>query len=301
MSARTSADAASVIVVGAGAFGSAAADALARRGWAVTVVEQYAPANARGSSGDLTRQLRRGHGAGSLEEDLWYIRSADRGIALWQELSDSWCPGLIEPTGMVWLAREEAGEEQRTHERLDLAGVANELLTPAQTQARFPGIAVDDLAFAVCEPGAAVIRAQQAVLALLGRATSFGARLLPGQARPSGPGAVTLTDGSRHGADRVVWACGAWLGQLFPRDAPVRASWQDVIHWQTPPGWVHTPSSAHVPMPTATGCSAEVLATASSTLPPSASCSPTPSRRNVRRPACSRHGPRAARPELTGR
>jgi glycine/D-amino acid oxidase-like deaminating enzyme len=44
-------------------------------------------------------------------------------------------------------------------------------------------------------------------------------------------------------ADRVVWACGSWLGRLFPGIAPVRATRQDVFfyeageEWRTP-GWV---------------------------------------------------------------
>ena len=76
------------VVVGAGVFGAATADALAGRGWDVTIVEQYAPGNARGSSGDRTRLLRLGHGEFGAEEDLRYIRSAARGIELWRALDE---------------------------------------------------------------------------------------------------------------------------------------------------------------------------------------------------------------------
>jgi glycine/D-amino acid oxidase-like deaminating enzyme len=117
-----------------------------------------------------------------------------------------------------------------------LAGAPFERLTPQETQALFPAMTVDDLAFSLYEPDASVIRATAAVEALLRRARRGGARLLVDRALPSGPGAVSLAGGVRA-ADRVVWACGAWLGTLFPREAPVRATWQDVLHWNTPPAW----------------------------------------------------------------
>jgi len=50
--------------------------------------------------------------------------------------------------------------------------------------------------------------------------------------------AVTLSDGSRLTADRFVFACGPWLGSLFPdvigeRVKPTR---QEVFFFGTPPG-----------------------------------------------------------------
>ncbi len=229
------------IVVGAGVFGAAVADALVQRGWDVTVVEQYAPANARGSSGDRTRMLRLGHGDGDERQDLFYIRSAARGIALWKALSEELAEPLLKRTGLVWLAGEHDGLEARVASRMELAGAPFERITPHQTAALFPSMAVDDLAFSLYEPEAYVIRATAAVEALLDRARRGGARLVLDRALPAGPGSITLSDGPRS-ADRIVWACGAWLGALFPRDAPVRPSWQDVLHWNTPPAWRDGPA-----------------------------------------------------------
>ncbi|HVH58059.1 MAG TPA: FAD-dependent oxidoreductase, partial [Vicinamibacterales bacterium] len=50
-------------VVGAGAFGAWIAHALIHRGWQVTLVEQYGPANSRASSGGETRIIRSGYGS----------------------------------------------------------------------------------------------------------------------------------------------------------------------------------------------------------------------------------------------
>jgi sarcosine oxidase len=224
------------IVVGAGAFGAAAADALAGRGWAVTVVEQYAPANARGSSGDRTRMLRLGHGDSAVvEQDLWYIRSAARGIAMWRELD----PSLLAETGLVWFARSDDGSEARAAERLELAGEPFSLLDPAAVGELFPDVATDDLTFGLWEPGACVIRAGAAVEALLRRALGRGVELRLGRASPAAGGGVAV-DGAVLGADCVVWACGAWLGSLV--GAPVRPAWQDVLHWGAPAEWRDGPA-----------------------------------------------------------
>ena len=71
----------SAVVVGAGVFGAATARELGRRGFDVTLVEQYGPGNVRSGSGGDTRLLRFSHG----EED-WYTLSARRSLDLWLEL-----------------------------------------------------------------------------------------------------------------------------------------------------------------------------------------------------------------------
>jgi len=236
-------DAPTATVVGAGVFGAAVADALARRGWAVTIVEQFSSANARGSSGDRTRLLRHGHGDGPAEADLHYIRSAARGIALWHQIAESEGVELTQRTGLVWLAREPAEVELRVAARLTDAGIAHDRLEVDEVRKLFPDVSVDDLAFGLWEPEAWVIRAGLAVETLMARARRHGAQLILDRAVPAGDGAVQLLAGERRlGSDVVVWACGAWLGRLLPADAPVRPSWQDVLHWSTPPAWRDGPA-----------------------------------------------------------
>jgi glycine/D-amino acid oxidase-like deaminating enzyme len=53
---------------------------------------------------------------------------------------------------------------------------------------------------------------------------------------------VCLDDGRRLEADQIVWACGAWLGKLFPEIVELRATRQEVLlfcpphhGWGTPP------------------------------------------------------------------
>jgi glycine/D-amino acid oxidase-like deaminating enzyme len=52
------------------------------------------------------------------------------------------------------------------------------------------------------------------------------------------PGGLTLSDGSRLKADGYVFACGPWLGKLFPETIGdlVRATKQDIFFFGTPAG-----------------------------------------------------------------
>ena len=74
---------------------------------------------------------------------------------------------------------------------------------------------VDDVRFTLFEPEAGILRARDAVKALAAQAVAAGAELVLAEARPDGA-AVVLDDGRRLEADRVVWACGAWLRAALP-------------------------------------------------------------------------------------
>jgi sarcosine oxidase len=84
------------------------------------------------------------------------------------------------------------------------------------------------------------------VRALVERARARGAELVRGRARPDGAGA-RLADGRLLEADRVVWACGAWLRDLFPDLVRIEVTLQDLVfleapgpEWRSPPvpGWI---------------------------------------------------------------
>jgi glycine/D-amino acid oxidase-like deaminating enzyme len=225
------------IVVGAGVFGAALADRLARSDWDVTLVDQFDPGDSRASSGGESRLLRCSHGT-----DRWHARSAWRARELWRELD----PELLVESGIVWLAHRTGGWEDDSEAVLRHEGIPVERLSVEEAARLLPGLAGDDLEFALFEPAAGVLRAQPAVKALVARATTHGARLIQAQAVTDGDH-VRLRDGQRLGADRVVWACGAWLPTLFPGLVHLRVTRQDLVfleppspEWRTPPtpGWV---------------------------------------------------------------
>src|ERR1700688_1464872 len=89
----------SVVVVGAGVFGSSTARELSRRGWEVTLVEQYTPGNVLSGSGGDPRLLRLSHGGSE-----WYALPPRRAPELWRDLEQESGLRLSEPVGVAWFS-----------------------------------------------------------------------------------------------------------------------------------------------------------------------------------------------------
>ncbi|HWT23468.1 MAG TPA: FAD-dependent oxidoreductase, partial [Solirubrobacteraceae bacterium] len=230
----------SVVVVGAGTFGASLAWLLARDGVAVTLVDQFAPGDARASSGGESRLIRCGHGA-----DAGYTATARRARTLWRELEAESGEDLLVECGLTWFAHREDGWEAATIPVLAAQDIPFARLEPGEGARLFPSWSPDGLAFLLHEPEAGVLRAQRAVRALARRAAAHGAEVLRARARPDGA-AVRLADGPTLEADAVVWACGAWLGRLFPGLVHLAVTCQELLFvdggpaWRAPqlPGWV---------------------------------------------------------------
>ncbi len=229
-----SGDAASAVIVGAGIFGASMADALTGRGWNVTLVERYAPANSRSSSGDASRLLRFGHGESDGNNE-WYTRSAWTARGLWRSIGEEEHRDLFVNTGAVWFARRSDGAETLAEEAMRRVGVPCQRLERGELHDHFPDVRTDDLLFALYEPQAGLLRAAESVRVLVERARRRGARMVCGSATPHADG-VRVNE-EVLSADQVIWACGAWLGRLFPEWAPVTATRQHVFYWDSPPAW----------------------------------------------------------------
>jgi glycine/D-amino acid oxidase-like deaminating enzyme len=208
-------------VVGAGVFGAATARELARRGWDVTLVEQYTPGHVRSASGGDTRLVRFAHG-----EAEWYARRALRGLELWRQLEEETGTRLFEPVGVAWLGTGDGiflSESESTLRRL---GVPCERLSPEEARRLYPSLGGDDLHSVLFEPGAGVIYARQATQAL-----AQGLRLRTRRIDVADP----------PGGDVVVWACGAWLPALFPEHVELRISRRDVFFLGVGGEWAGRP------------------------------------------------------------
>ena len=219
------------IVVGAGVFGAALADRLAGERWDVTLVDRYAPGHERAESGGESRLMRFSHGS-----DAWYTRSAWRARELWRELERDTGTELLVESGLVWFARRDDGWEADSERALRGEGVPVQRLDPGEAEALYPTLGTDDLTYVLHEPYAGILRARDATRALARRARERGAKLERAAARPDGT-SVVLGDGRRLEADRVVWACGAWLAGLFPEIVRLRVTQQDLFFFDAPPEW----------------------------------------------------------------
>jgi sarcosine oxidase len=214
------------VVVGAGVFGASTARELARRGFEVTIVEQYSPGTVRSASGGDTRILRMAHG-----DAEWYSRLARRARTLWLELEESSGVRIWEPVGVAWFARREDGFEAQSRDTLARLGIAHEWLTPEAATGLYPSLGVDGLAGVLYEPDAGVLYARRATQLLVEDADRLGAQFEAGRVLPA--------DEPR--ADVVVWACGAWLPKLFPELVELTISRREVFFLGGGADWRDTP------------------------------------------------------------
>ena len=228
----------SVVVIGAGAFGAWTALHLREMGHTVTLVDAYGPGNSRATSGDETRQVRCGYGDREL-----YSRSAQRALAAWHTRQDEFGVSLIMETGRLQLAREWTPSLRATQATLTKLGVKVEALSQDDMRRRFPQINPGEMSVGLLEPGASVVRAKQAILAVAAAFTRKGGttkvdRAVPGRAEGRRLTDVTLASGERVAGQSFLFACGPWLPKLFPAllGSRIQVPGRDVFYFGLPAG-----------------------------------------------------------------
>jgi sarcosine oxidase len=227
-----------VVVVGAGAFGGWTALHLLRRGARVTLLDTWGPGNSRASSGGETRVIRATYGPRAV-----YTRMAARALALWKEHERQWHRRLYHAIGVLWLVEGDGDFERAALPILRDTGVAFEELTSSEVATRYPQINCDKVRWAIFERDAGYLTARVACAAVLEAFLAAGGVYRELAARPDPvaqgelPG-VTLSDGTTLRADVYVFACGPWLGKLFPDVLAnlILATRQEVFFFGTPPG-----------------------------------------------------------------
>ncbi len=226
-----------VAVIGAGVFGAWTAYHLTRSGRKVALLDAYGPSNSRASSGGESRIIRMGYGP-----DEIYTRWALRSLGLWQEFFERARRPLFHRTGVLWMAGEDDRYAKSTLATLTKVGVRFERLERAELKARYPQIVFDGVKWGLLEPESGALMARRAVQAVVEETIQSGADYLPAAvATPAGQGrlaAVTTRDGKAIPAGSFVFACGPWLGEVFPellreRIFPTR---QEVFFFGVPAG-----------------------------------------------------------------
>jgi sarcosine oxidase len=226
-----------VAVIGAGVFGAWTALQLARRGKRVILLEAYGPGHSRSSSGDESRIIRMGYG-----KDEIYTRWSQRSLAQWKELFAANNLPLFHETGVLWLAGCNDARIVETRTTLRKCGVPFEDLDSTGLRARFPQIGLDGIHDGVLEPHSGVIVARLAVAATVAEAIRLGvtyAHALVENPKSKGTlQSVKTNSGEEIFAGHFVFACGAWLGKLFPEILKQRifVTRQEVFYFGLPPG-----------------------------------------------------------------
>lgn len=198
-----------VIVVGAGAMGSAAAWWLSRRGRSVLLLDRYPAGHGRGSSHGPSRIFRLGY------PDAYYAALAVEARPLWRELEEAAGTPLLEPTGSLDHGPDK--EIEPIARVFDELGLPHDVLSAGQATDRWPGMRFDG--DVVYQPDGAVIRADRVLEALHDQARRHGGTLAMDCGRAtverSGAGVQVRTAGFTATAPVAVVAAGPWAADTL--------------------------------------------------------------------------------------
>ncbi|HKT90065.1 MAG TPA: FAD-dependent oxidoreductase [Candidatus Sulfotelmatobacter sp.] len=228
-----------IAVVGAGAFGGWTALQLLERGARVTLLDAWGPGNSRASSGGETRIMR-----GTYGPDQPYTEMAARALKLWAKYERKWKREFLHRCGVLWMV---SGRDDRFERGsipvLKAAKIPVEELAAAKMRKRWPQINFEGIEWGIFEPECGYLDARASCAAVVEAFVAAGGEYR--QAAVVGDGLedrplreLRLSDGSKVRAGQYVFACGPWLGNLFPRaiGSRVCATKQDVFFFGAPAG-----------------------------------------------------------------
>jgi sarcosine oxidase len=232
------ADAPHIVVIGAGAFGGWTALSLVRRGARVTLVDAWGAGNSRSSSGDETRLIRSMYDGRRV-----YAEMAARALSLWREANERWGRTVFHRAGVLYLFECDESFATRSLPLMREAGVDVETLSSRDAATRFPQIRFDDVRTAYFERDAGVLLARTACELVRESVEREGgryrqARVLPPRVQSNRLSGVVVDEGETIEGDGFVFACGPWLGAMFPDVVGdgIIATRQEVLYFGTPPG-----------------------------------------------------------------
>lgn len=227
-----------VVVIGAGAFGGWTALHLQRLGAKVTLIDAWGAGNTRSSSGGDTRVIRAVYGP-----DRVYVEMVKRAYELWDALGPSSDEELYVETGVLWMHRGSDAYVRSSLSILSELGFPVDHMTLGEAKTRYPQINFDGVKSVYLERRAGALSARAACISVRDLFVEDGgayrtAYVEPGAIKRQSMTAISLDDGSRVEADWYVFACGPWLGQLFPEiiGGSIRPTRQEVLYFGTPRG-----------------------------------------------------------------
>jgi glycine/D-amino acid oxidase-like deaminating enzyme len=228
-----------IAVIGAGALGGWTALYLLRRGAQVILLDAWGAGNSRASSGGETRILRCSYGPNQP-----YSKMAARASQLWKDHERCWSREFLNRSGVLWMARAENDQfERESLPSLREAGVSYEDLSAAEITRRWPQINVEGISWGIYEPDAGYLLARSACQAVVEAFQSEGGEykissVLGVDLEQGIKSGLSLADGPKVIADQYIFACGPWMGKLFPEiiGSKIRSTKQDVFFFGTPAG-----------------------------------------------------------------
>lgn len=228
-----------IAVIGAGAFGGWTALHLLEHGARVTLLDAWGPGNSRASSGGETRVMR-----GTYGPDQPYTEMAARALKLWAKYEKRWKRQFLHRTGVLWMASGlDDAFESGSVRALRAAKIRFEELSTLHMRKRWPQINFEGIEWGIFEPECGYLEARASCAAVVNAFLDAGGSYQQVAVAAEGLEAaqlrnIALSDGSRLQADIYVFACGPWLGKLFPQAVGdlVQSTKQDVFFFGRPAG-----------------------------------------------------------------
>jgi glycine/D-amino acid oxidase-like deaminating enzyme len=206
-----------VVVVGAGAFGGWTALHLLRKGYQVTLIDQFGPGNNQSSSGGETRLIRAFYGDRKIYFDLTL-----RALDLWKENQPKMTTKILHQNGLaVFVTANKDSAVEAAIPMYANAGLVFEKLSASEAAKRWPGISFSDVDHVMFDPVAGFIESRRACAEVRDLFVKEGGKFIQDQVlkeniKSGKNSSVTLSNGASLEADAFVFACGPWLVRLFP-------------------------------------------------------------------------------------
>jgi sarcosine oxidase len=228
-----------IAVIGAGAFGGWTALHLLEAGARVTLIDAWGPGNSRASSGGETRIMR-----GTYGPDQPYTQLAARSLKLWQKYERRWKRRFLHRTGVLWMSTgRNDSYERNSLKPLRAAKIKFQQLSSAQMKKRWPQINFEGIEWGIYEQDCGYLEARASCQVVTETFVAAGGKykqlaVVADGLEDEPLRQINLSDGSRQKADAYVFACGPWLGKLFPQTIGdlIQATKQEIFFFGTPPG-----------------------------------------------------------------
>jgi len=181
---------------------------------------------------------------GTYGPDQPYTQLAAHALKLWAKYERRWKRQFLHRSGVLWMAagRDDAFERGSV-EMLRQAKIRFQELSTAQMRKRWPQIHFEGIQWGIFEPECGYLDARASCQAVVDALVAGGgeyrqAAVLAGDLESAPMRGIALSNGSRLKADGYVFACGPWLGTLFPQAVGdlVQATKQDVFFFGPPAG-----------------------------------------------------------------
>lgn len=220
-----------VIVIGGGTMGSAAALALARRGFKPLVLEQFQHFHDKGSHSGDTRIIRQAYA-----ESPEYVPLVQRADRLWQELEQETGETIFIRCGGVEMAAPGFDHTRAARASAEEHGLSYEWLTPGEANARWPGFAVPADWDVLFSADSGFLLTEPAIRAMGNVARRHGATIVEHEPviawGANGDGAWVESASRRYNAQALIVTPGAWAAKLLADlDLPLEVR-RKTLWWQ---------------------------------------------------------------------